>query len=325
MHRSIRVCVAMAAAALVLLAGGIRPAVAQDELTPAWAQVLPKDAQVLVTWAAVTDATGYTVTRRLISEEIDKAVKVNANPIKETSLVDSGLTNGTTLIYSVQASFADGSMGDPIEAVGTPHPAILGKFQSYDIETLDPGGVTIADNVLTIRASGADIWAGEDGQTFLATPVTGDFTITMKLNEVPTLENDEVSDFAKVGLQAKAGLFPDSPYALVFASAFRDPEFMFEGRREQGGGGDWSGPAGGSGITPDDAKFPAVFRLTRRGNVFSAEVSQDNGATFQKVFDDQTMESATPEMYVGVAATAHNAGLYVNGKIDANSIQITTP
>jgi len=322
MHRSMTLRLAMAAAALVLVVGGSRPAFSQEEKTPAWAQVLPKDAQVLVTWGAVVDATGYTVSRRAAGEEIDKAVVVNATPIKETSLTDSNLKNGTALIYSVQATFADGSKGDPKEAVGTPHAAILGRFQSYDIETLNPGSVAIANNVLTIRGSGADLWAGEDGHTFLATPVTGDFTISMKVLENPIIENDESSTAGKVGLEAKAGMIPDSPYAYVFTSVERTPKYMSEGRRNQGGGdGNWSG-----GIVDDDAKvFPAVLRLTRRGNNFITEVSLDDGKTFQKVHDDQTIENAPAEMYVGIGTTSHTDGLYISSKIDANSIVLTTP
>jgi hypothetical protein len=321
MHRSILPSLAVVAIALALVLGGARPAFSQDEKTPAWAQVLPKDAQVLVTWAAVTDATGYTVSRRKVGEEPDKNVIVNAEPIKETSLADANLTNGTSLIYSIQANFADGSKGDPKEAVGTPHAAILGRFQVYDVETLNPGGAVVDGNVLTIRGSGADLWDGEDGHTFLATPVSGDFTITMKVLENPTIENGETSDAGKVGLEAKAGMIPDSPYAYVFTSVVRTPKYMSEGRRVQGGGDTWSG-----GIGEDDTKvFPAVFRLTRRGNNFISEVSLDDGKTFEKVFDDQEIPDAPAEMYVGIGATAHTDGLYVNGKVDVPSIVITTP
>jgi hypothetical protein len=325
MHRSIFARLAMMAAALVLVAGAARPALAQDEKTPAFAQVLPKDAQVLVTWGAVADATGYTVSRRNAGEEIDKAVVVNATPVKETSLVDMNLKNGQALIYSIQAVFADGSKGEPAQASGTPHAALMlgGKpFQFYDIETTNPGGVAINGNVMTIRASGADIWDGEDGQTFLATPVSGDFTMSFQLNENPKIENDESSDFGKVGAQAKFSLMPDSPYALAFASVLRTPKYMFEGRRTQGGGeGNWSG-----GIVDEEEKiFPAILRLIRRGNVFSAEVSTDKGATFQRLMDNQTMEGAPAEMQVGIAATAHAADLYINGLIDVPSITLTTP
>lgn len=322
MHRSICLRLAVVVGALALAAGAVRPACAQDEKTPAFAQVLPRDGQVLVTWAAVKDATGYTVSRRKVGEEIDKAVLVTAQPVKETSVVDTGLTNGTPLIYAVQAVFADGSKGDPAQAVGTPHAPILGRFQYYDIETLNPGSVTIENNVLTIRASGADIWDAQDGQTFLATPVAGDFTITMKLNENPIIADDEFSNFGKVGLQAKFSITPGAPYALAFASVERTPEYMFEGRRQPGGGGNWSGGI----IDYDDAKFPAWFRLTRRGNVFSAEVSFD-GTSFRKISPpgDQTMQNVPQELFVGIAATAHDPDLYIIGKIDATSVVITTP
>jgi hypothetical protein len=321
MHRTTLARLVMMAAALVLLAGGARTAQAQDEKTPAWAQVLPKDGQVLVTWAAVKDATGYTVSRRMVGEEIDKAKAVNAAPIKETSLVDTGLTNGTSYIYSVVASFADGSKGDPKEAVGTPHAAVLDGYQYYDIETLIPGKVTVDGNVLTIRAGGAELWDTQDEQTFLAKPVTGDFTLSMQINENPVMDEGAGTSRGKIGLQAKAGIMPGSPYALLFTSVERDPKYMFEGRRVQGGGDTWSG-----GIIDDaDKVFPAILRLTRRGNVFTAEVSLDKGATFQKVMDDQTIQNAPAEMQVGIAAVALDAESFVTGKIDVPSLKLTTP
>jgi hypothetical protein len=321
MQSTILARLAMVAAALVLVAGGARTAQAQDEKTPAWAQVLPKDAQVLVTWAAVADATGYTVSRRDHGKEITEAAVVNAAPIKETSLVDANLKNGTALVYSVQAVFADGSKGDPKEAVGTPHAPILDGYQFYDIETPNPGSVTVSGNVLTIRAAGAELWDAQDEHSFLAKTVSGDFTITMQINENPTMDEGASSMRGKVGLQAKAGIMPGSPSGLVFTSVNRSPKYMFEGRSMQGGGGTWSG-----GIIDDEEKvFPAILRLTRRGNVFSAEVSLDKGATFQKVFDDQTIDNAPAEMQVGIVAVALNADSYVTGKIDVPSIKLTTP
>jgi hypothetical protein len=317
---------AMAVSTLALVAGMALPAFAQDEKTPAFAQVLPKDAQVLVTWGAVVDAAGYTVSRRLATEAADKNVVVNATPIKETSLPDTGLTNGTAYIYSIQASFADGSKGDPIEAVGTPHAALTlaGRpFQFYDIETLNPGSAAIDGNVLTIRASGADIWDGEDGQTFLATPISGDFTITMKLNEKPVIADDGDSTFGKVGLQAKLGIQPDSAYGLVFASVERSPEYMFEGRRGPGQEAeDWSGGL----VDFEEAVFPAWLRLQRQGNNFTASYSTD-GTNFT-VLDPpgaQMIENVPAEIQVGITATAHNNELYIIGKVDVPSVVITTP
>jgi regulation of enolase protein 1 (concanavalin A-like superfamily) len=323
MHRRTCIHLTVLAATMALVAGTIQPARAQDEKTPAFAQVLPADGKVLVTWAAVKDATGYTVSRRNVGDDISKAVVVNAQPIKETSLAVDGLTNGTPILFSVQAIFADGSKGDPKEAVGTPQTPILGKFQFYTLETTNPGSVSVDNNnVLTIHSAGADIWDTADGQTFLATPVSGDFTLTAKVLGAPT---GGEPTYGKVGVQAKYSITPGDPYALVFASVARDPEFMFEGRRQAGGGDNFSGPSAGGDIPdPDNAKFPVWLRLTRKGNVLSSSYSND-GKTFSPVFDDQTFDNAPQTMYVGIAATSHDDATYLDGKIDATSITITTP
>src|SRR5262245_13858765 len=78
MHRRTCIHLTVLAAAMALVAGTIQPARAQDEKTPAFAQVLPADGKVLVTWAAVKDSTGYVVSRRNAGEDASKNVVVNA-------------------------------------------------------------------------------------------------------------------------------------------------------------------------------------------------------------------------------------------------------
>src|SRR5262249_32408256 len=153
----------------------------------------------------------------------DKATLVNTQaPLTTTSVLDSGLPLGTPVVYFVRAVSKDSS-GNPVEgpnsgesSVTPQNPTKLppGDFLYYDIDTANPGSITMNGNELTIRASGPPLWERADGQTFLAMPVAGDYQITMAITAHP--ENDAADDNpsgnAKVGLEIRADLFKSAPY-----------------------------------------------------------------------------------------------------------------
>jgi len=56
----------------------------------------------------------------------------------------------------------------------------------------------------------------------------------------------------------------------------------------------------------------------------SAQQSQD-GTTWTDVTDAQDFTRLPPTVYVGIAATAHMDKSYLDGKIIASSLAITTP
>jgi len=180
--------------ALALSAGGIKPVQAAAINTPAAPILTPADGRVLVTFGGVLNATGYNVYRHAAGAA---ATLVNATPTTYTWLIDdnagAGLANGTALFYSVKAVAADKTEGPAsLEGVTTPAPPLFGALVAYNITTpgVDPapGSVTLdtANDLITIHASGDDIWDAQDGQTFAAAPVTGDFTIKARFPGPPT-------------------------------------------------------------------------------------------------------------------------------------------
>ena len=75
------------------------------------------DAQVVLNWDAVTDATGYNVKRSTTSGGPYDSV---ASAVYETTYTDTGLTNGTTYYYVVSAIVGGTESANSNEAAATP-------------------------------------------------------------------------------------------------------------------------------------------------------------------------------------------------------------
>jgi hypothetical protein len=272
------------AGVLALTAGARTPANAAAINTPAAPILSPDNGRVLVTFGGVLNATGYNVYRH---EGGGAATLVNAAPTPYTWLIDdnngAGLTNGTPLFYSVKAVVSGAEGPASAENVTTPAPPLFGALRLYNITTPGiapaPGSVTLdtASDTVTIHASGDDIWDAQDGQSFLATPVSGDFTIAAQFLGAPT---GGEPTYGKVGLEMRTGLEPLDEYAWL--------------------------------------------RLSRQGTTMAAQQSQD-GTTWTDVTDAQDFTRLPPQVYVGVAATAHMDKSFLDGKFKASSLSITTP
>ena len=77
------------------------------------------DKQVSLTWTGANGATGYSVGRSTTSGGPYHLIKSN---VVGTNLIDSGLTNGTTYFYAVNATNAEGVGASSNEASAVPGP-----------------------------------------------------------------------------------------------------------------------------------------------------------------------------------------------------------
>jgi hypothetical protein len=328
MRRERYLHLAALAAALTLAAGTARPARAQGNLQ-AFAQA---GGSVFVTWQAVPDpaVVGYNVYRYPVGMTADKATLVNSKPVTSTSLIDSGLTLGTPVIYFAKAVYKDAA-GNMVEStqsglseVTPQNPTVLpaGSFLYNDVDTINPGTVTVAGNILTIRASGVPLWDKDDGQTFLAMPVTGDYQITAQIPVHP--ENDAADSNpngnAKVGLMIRESLFRGDVYSAVFSSAQRDPPVLNEGRVNMVGA---TNPFSfGSATGEADTPYPLYLRLLKKGSMVTAFESIDGGKTYTPVADPQNITGLGSRTYAGVFVEAETDGQYAIGEFDTTSIKI---
>jgi hypothetical protein len=319
------------AGALVLAVGAIGRAsgAAAPITTPAPPLLTAGDGAVLVTYGGVLNAAGCNIYRRGADQTADQAVRINGDkPDPFTWFVDDGggkgLKDGAALYYSVKAVLPGLKEGPAsAEAVVVPNPPLLGSLVTYTIGTLNPGSVTYdpVKKVITVRASGNDIWANADGQTFVGTPVLGDFTLTARILAPPVYEDPSAArGDGKIGLEMRTSPEFGAPYAMVFASVMRDPEILFEGRMSVLGGTTFS--AGQTDFA--STKFPVWVRLSRADTIVTAQQSTD-GTTWANVTDPQDFTALPPTTFVGIGATAHDDTQYLDGQIDAASLSLTTP
>jgi hypothetical protein len=218
---------------------------------------------------------------------------------------------------------AEGSQSTQSEV--TPQNATVlpaGSFFYNDVDTLNPGTVTVAGNILTIRASGVPLWDHDDGQTFLAMPVTGDYQITAQIPVHP--ENDPAdtnpNGNAKVGLMIRASLFRGDVYSAVFSSAQRDPPVLNEGRSSTVGAA--NAFSFGSSTAEADTPYPLYLRLLKQGSMVTAFESIDGGKTYTALADPQNITGLGSRTYAGVFVEAETDGQYAIGEFDTTSIKI---
>lgn len=338
MQRGRYIHLAALAGVLALTAGTMQPAHAAAVAvnTPAAPVLTAGDGAVLVTFGSVFNAVGYNIYSHAAG---GTATLVNAKPDAYTWFNDDGagkgLKNGTALFYSVKAVFADstGKMTEgpaSAENAVVPNPPLFGLV-AYNFTTpthpVQPGLVTYdkTKDLINIHTSGDDVWDASDGQTAALTKVSGDFTITA---EIPAPPKGGDPTYGKVGLEMRTSLEEDAPYAFVFASVNRDPEVMFEGHFGAEGASNASANTfSGGSLALADAKFPVWIRLSRSGTMMDAQQSEDGGKTWTEVQQAQDFSRLEPDLYVGIAATAHtdDPTMELDGQIVGSSLSITTP
>jgi hypothetical protein len=324
MKRGRFVKLAALAGTLVLATGAMRSAHAAGlPAKPERMQAFPGPGAVLVSYSTVLNAAGYNVYRRGAAETADKAVKVNAQPTAYTWLVDDnqgqGLAIGTPLLYFVKAVQADGAeSAASTEVVVTPQVPILGGLYAHDIGTTFPSTVKLEGDVLTITASGHELWSADDGGTFVGAAVAGDYSVTAKLLERQTGGHEGA---AKVGVMIREGLIPGDRYAIN--AAFRGRGVKFERRTTFKAIGGTA--VAEDGTVHDDMQYPIWLRLTKEGGIVTAYESFD-GTDFTQVGTEADFGALSDITYAGLGLSAVHINTeerrYVTAKFDATSIKI---
>jgi hypothetical protein len=289
---------------LAMLAAGTAAAHPPEEV-----RYLPREGAVMVVWKGDADASGYNVYQYVVTDLssplADSArVKVNKEPIKTTSFLVENLKNGTRYHFRVSAIEGD----KETEVVGPAGRDELGKavcvvpqkpvklagiegFVGHNIGTDFPGSHEVdAQGQITMKASGWDIYEDCDGFYFLAKPMTGDMTITVRLVSGPT-ETADGNGWNLAGPMIRESL--DGRSRLIFAQMARD-----------------------------NTARPIWARLVRKGDNFSAFYSVD-GKEFKEIGPTRSVAAFAKEAYVGLAVTAHEDGEYTTAVLD--NLTITQP
>ena len=224
------------------------------------------------------------------------ATQIGSDTTSPYSLSWSNVPQGT---YSITARAVDddgAAVTSPVVTVrveAATSPSTLPQGWSHgDIGAVGaPGDAGFAGGVFTVRGSGADIWEASDEFQFAYQTMTGDGTITARVDSV-----DAVDQWTKAGVMIRAALTPESRHAMMVASAAKG--LAFQRRVSDGGVTTHTGGA----LTP----APVWVRLQRSGSTITASTSAD-GTTWTVVGSDTIALPAT--VYVGLPVTSHNDGI----------------
>lgn len=157
-----------------------------------------------------------------------------------------------------------------------------------------PGSATFSEinpDVITLRASGADIWGASDELRHAYRPIQGDFTATVRV--ASTTNSDP---WAKAGLMMRNGTAANAMNAFVFVTPSVANRYRFQTRTAAGGS--TSSANGGAGT------LPIWLRLVRRGNTFTGYFSSDQMVWTQ--VGGTTTINVGATVNVGPALTSHN-------------------
>jgi hypothetical protein len=304
-------------------------AVSNDLLTPrsvSGIQMLARDKGALIAWNSPA-VDGVTFNVYQVDSNLGNPKKLNADPIKGSSFVAEGLENGKPYHFAITA-VVNGieslkQMPEPVaEARGdnttivVPMAPVLGGLSLLNIGTGDPGSVSVAGDganaVVTMKAGGWDIWEQSDGFAFLAMPMEGDVDISARFVKGPA-EVDGGGGWELGGPMVRESADAASRFAM--AQIARANELQFKRRRVQ-----YATPTNTGLGRDDNEKRPVSTRLVRKGNTFQAFYSEDDGATWKTLGDDDTSKdtldgfSSTP--LVGIALSAHTEGQVTQATID---------
>jgi Malectin domain len=183
--------------------------------------------------------------------------------------------------------------------------ALPSGYADGDIGAVNIGGsARFRNGRFTVTGSGADIWGASDAFHFVYQTLHGDGTIIARVDSVGNTD-----PWAKAGVMIRETMDPGAMFADMVVTPGNGTAFQ---RRDS---------AGGQAVTTAGPMVTAPYwvGLVRTGSTITGYVSTDRrnwtsvGADFL---------SSTADVYVGLAVTAHNAGLLTTATFD--NVALTT-
>ena len=184
-------------------------------------------------------------------------------------------------------------------------------FLSRDIGPVAAAGSTSSANeVYTVRASGANVWGTQDEFRFVYAPWTGDGEITARVDSLTAAD-----EWTKAGVMIRETLASNSRFAFTQLTGGNGAAFKY--RQTTGGS---AGPAAGYNLI---TRAPYWVRLRRAGNSFSAYISPD-GERWTQRGSSVTIQMSS-SAYVGLALTSHVDGTLATAVFSNVQIGTATP
>ena len=242
----------------------------------------PGNGQIGLSWASVSGATGYTVKRATVS---GGSYTVIAN-LTNTGYTDTGLTNGTTYFYVVNATNPGGTSADSAEVssapIGLPSPWVGADLGTTGLT----GSASFSGGAYTVQGAGS-FGGSSDGFRYVYQPLSADGSIIARIS---TLQDTGSS--ARVGIMIRDTLATNSRMATLSVTGAG----AFKWMRRTSTGGNVSNTNSSSGTAPN-----LWIRLVRAGNTITASKST-NGTSWTTIGSSTvTMASSC---YIGLAVAS---------------------
>jgi len=174
------------------------------------------------------------------------------------------------------------------------------------------GSWSQAGGIHTIRGAGADIWGTNDAFQYVFRNVSGNATITARVNSIQLTDQ-----WSKAAVMMRATTASNSPYVAALVPGLASNLYRQQYRTGLNGG-DTESKSTGAGNTGAPG---AWVRVTRVGNTFSTFFST-NGASFTPL-GAPVMVDMPANITLGLAVTSHAPGTLATGVFE--QVSITTP
>jgi len=274
------------------------------------------NAQVSLTWTAAFGATGYNVLRSTTSNGTYSIISTNQS---STSFVNTGLTNGTTYYYEVNAVNSSGTSANssPVSATPSGGSSSLPAGQTdVDIGGSLPAGTgNDSGGVYTLTGGGANVWGTSDQFNYAYQSGGGDETI---ITRVTGLSGAGLNASAKAGIMfrdstATGAIFVDVDY-IPSSTGVGRVEFLY---RPTTGASATSLPGVNVNVAPLSPNAPVWIKLVKSGTTFTGYYSTSVTTPAWNLIGSTTVSLTNNSNYLtGLDVCSLNNGTPVTGTFD---------
>lgn len=253
---------------------------------------------VALGWNDFASETGYRIERT--TNGVTGWTSVITLPAGRTTWVDTAVSQLTEYYYRVVAVLPVSEILSSAIAFSASLPAspLPAGWNSADVGSVGGwgiGGSVDGGSTFKVIGGGTQIGGSADSFHYLYRPLNGDGSITVR---VASQKNNDIDDNAEAGIMIRESLASGSRYVFVNVEPGRNGRTDLESRASTGGGI--------TNTTGLSNRAPIWMRLTRAGNLFTAEAST-NGSTWTTL-GTRTITMAAP-VYIGMAASAIESNL----------------
>ena len=195
---------------------------------------------------------------------------------------------------------------------------ILGRDVTPGSSAYDP-----VLNVYTVTADGYDIWDRQDDFRFLYVEISGDFSVSVRVDDPA---GRWPHSWSKAGIMVRQDVSPGSKD--VYLVATRDNGVAFQWRDAPNSPASWTGVS----EPPNPVFYPIWLRIVRDGNEFTGWYSEDGKSWVKPTQNTHTLSMSDPVL-VGICLTSHLSGVLATAtfgdfhipELEASTVAIPPP